>query len=115
MGSKPRYIAKRNQRNVVLFNEVLDCLREQIRARIRNGQLTERALARRVGLSQTHIHHVLKGARLLRMEVADALLGEMGLSLVDLVEAVQRRSTSRKDAGLAEVNKQARNELQRSG
>ena len=91
----------------MLFHEVLDGLREQIRTRIRNGLLTERALARRVGLSQTHVHHVLKGARVLTPEVADALLGEMRLSLLDLVEAVQEKSRSRKgperDEGAAQA------------
>ena len=98
----------------MLLRELLDRLRETIRNRIRNGQITERALARRVGLSQTHIHHVMKGARMLTPEVADALLNEMGLSLADLMTAVREECNSRKSPGREETLLGARN-LDRTG
>ena len=43
-------------------------------ASIQNGELSERALAKLVGVSQPHLHNVLKGARSLHMPLADALL-----------------------------------------
>jgi len=52
---------------------------------LQTGEITERGLARRVGISQPHIHNVLKGKRLLSWESADALLRELDLSLLDLV------------------------------
>ena len=35
----------------------------RLRDMVRNGELTERALARTTGVSQPHIHNVLKGKR----------------------------------------------------
>lgn len=97
-----RYISNRNQSAgiyVMMFSDTLACLREEIRTRIRNGDLTERALARRVGLSQTHIHNVMKGAREMTPEVADVLLGELGISLTDLVERVRTSKIRSKGPG----------------
>lgn len=53
--------------------------------RIRNGHWTERSLARRLRISQAHIHNVLKGARGLTPELADALLAVLGTSLEEVV------------------------------
>ena len=53
--------------------------------RIRNGDCTERQLARLVGISQPHLHHVLKGARPLKQALADALLKHFQLGLLDLL------------------------------
>ncbi len=57
-----------------------------IRMKVRTGELTERRLARLTGISQPHVHNVLKGARELSPEVADLILRELKLSLLDLVE-----------------------------
>ena len=57
-----------------------------IRERVRSGELTERGLARMTGVSQPHIHNVLKGQRSLSMETADQILHELHLSLIDLLE-----------------------------
>ena len=53
--------------------------------KVRRGEISQRQLARLAGFSQPHIHNVLKGARGLNREVADALLGRLELSLSDLV------------------------------
>lgn len=58
-----------------------------IRALLSNGDLTERGLARMVGISQPHMHNVLKGARVLTADVGDLLLGALGLSLLELAGA----------------------------
>ncbi|HTR37364.1 MAG TPA: helix-turn-helix transcriptional regulator [Bryobacteraceae bacterium] len=55
-----------------------------VRDRIRNGELTERAFARQIGISQPHAHNVLKGVRNLSPEILDAVLRHFRLSLLDL-------------------------------
>ena len=58
-----------------------------VKQRVRTGELTERQLARLTGVSQPHIHNVLKGARILSPEIADRILRHLSLSLVDLMQA----------------------------
>jgi transcriptional regulator with XRE-family HTH domain len=75
------------------FDELLDRLRKKLQTQVRNGELTERGLARRLGLSQPHMHNILKGVRQFRPEVADRVLKEQGLSIADLLsdEEIPRR------------------------
>jgi transcriptional regulator with XRE-family HTH domain len=70
----------------MLFADVRNALTAVLRARVRNGELTERGLARLVGVSQPHIHNVLKGARALSPELSDQILQHLRLSLLDLIE-----------------------------
>lgn len=56
-----------------------------IRSKVQSGELTERGLARMTGISQPHVHNVLKGKKLFSMEVSDAILHELHLDLLDLV------------------------------
>jgi hypothetical protein len=53
----------------------------ETRLRIANGEVTERALARRVGGSQSQMHNVLKGARTLSPKLADRLLVALEIPL----------------------------------
>jgi transcriptional regulator with XRE-family HTH domain len=55
-----------------------------VRNEIRNGELTERRLARLLGISQPHAHNVLKGVRTLSPQVFDLVLKYLHLSLLDL-------------------------------
>ncbi len=57
----------------------------QVRDRIRNGELTERGFARLIGISQPHVHNVLKGARKLSPKIFDSILKYFHMSLLDLV------------------------------
>jgi hypothetical protein len=57
-----------------------------IRARVRQGEVTERGLARLAGVSQPHIHNVLKGVRGLSPEMADALMHRLRVDVLDLLE-----------------------------
>jgi len=57
-----------------------------LRTRVRNGEITERRLARLTGISQPHLHNVLKGARLLSLGMADQILGSLQINLLDLLE-----------------------------
>ena len=59
---------------------------EHVRERVRSGELTERGLARRTGISQPHVHNVLKGVRCLSMDAADLIVRELHLDLLSLVE-----------------------------
>jgi transcriptional regulator with XRE-family HTH domain len=67
------------------FEGLLQRLRDLLKREVRNGNLTERGLARRVGLSQSHIHNVLKGVRILSPSVADRILNRLGLTVEDLL------------------------------
>jgi transcriptional regulator with XRE-family HTH domain len=58
----------------------------RVRDRVRRGDLTERGLARLVGVSQPHIHNVLKGKRDLSREAADAILSALNMDLAELME-----------------------------
>jgi antitoxin component HigA of HigAB toxin-antitoxin module len=57
-----------------------------LRALVRSGDATERGLARLTGVSQPHMHHVLKGKRLLSLEMADQVLAQLHLDLLDFIE-----------------------------
>ena len=53
---------------------------------VRNGSMTERRLARITGLSQPHIHHVLKGKRMFSMTSANQVLRALHNDLLDYLE-----------------------------
>jgi hypothetical protein len=77
-----------------------------VRDQVRNGELTERGFARRIGISQPHAHNVLKGVRTLSPEIFDLVLKYLHLSLLDLapieeLEAQLKRRRTRER--LAEV------------
>jgi hypothetical protein len=67
------------------FETMLNELRTSLRDRVRNGDLTERSLARSVGVSQPHMHNVLKGIRTLSPGIADRILGNLKLTALDLI------------------------------
>ena len=58
----------------------------ELRERVRSGAVTERGLARLVGVSQPHIHNVLKGKRFFSLEKADQVLRSLGLDLLDFID-----------------------------
>lgn len=57
----------------------------RVRELVRNGSITERRLAQLSGISQPHIHNVLKGARTLSPESADRLMRCLQIELKDLI------------------------------
>ena len=59
---------------------------QYVRASIRKGEVTERALARASGISQPHLHNVLKGKRALSLEKADRILAHLKLDLSEFLE-----------------------------
>jgi hypothetical protein len=56
------------------FKALYERMLERVRGRVREGAITERGLARATGLSQPHIHHLLKSARMPTTASADAIL-----------------------------------------
>ncbi|HLJ15907.1 MAG TPA: hypothetical protein VKV15_15525 [Bryobacteraceae bacterium] len=69
------------------FELLQNRLVERLRTQIRNGEITERGLARSTGISQPHMHHVLKGVRTLTPEMGDQILKCLRWSLLDLLDA----------------------------
>ena len=55
--------------------------------RVASGSLTVRRLARQIGVSQPHMHNIMKGKRSLTIELADRLLQFQHLSVLDLAKA----------------------------
>jgi hypothetical protein len=64
-----------------LYERLVDVARQRIRA----GELTERGLSRMCGVSQPHIHNVLKSIRTLSPGSADRLMTALGVTLPELV------------------------------
>jgi transcriptional regulator with XRE-family HTH domain len=58
----------------------------RLKRRIQNGDFTERRLALLTGVSQPHIHNVLKGARIFSPEIGDRILRKLQMSLLDLFD-----------------------------
>jgi hypothetical protein len=72
-----------------------------IRSRVRSGELTERSAARLTGVSQPHLHNVLKGTRLLSTDMADQVLRNLRINVFDLLEpdefrAIEERADARR-------------------
>jgi transcriptional regulator with XRE-family HTH domain len=67
------------------FHDLHGALIHHLNQRVQSGEITERGLARRTGISQPHIHNTLKGKRLFSWKNADAILRELDLDLLDLI------------------------------
>jgi hypothetical protein len=63
---------------------LLEAIRRETVLRIHNGEITERKLARIVGISQPQMHNVLKGCRTLKPEIADLLIAQLCIPAVSL-------------------------------
>jgi hypothetical protein len=68
------------------FQRLQSRLITNLRERVRSGEITERSLARITGISQPHLHNVLKGKRLLSVGKADQILRQLHLDLTDLMD-----------------------------
>src|SRR5215212_10749059 len=67
------------------FDDFQRMLVTNLKARVRNGEFTERGLAKAVGVSQPHVHNILKGVRILSPDIGDQILTKLNLSLFDLL------------------------------
>jgi len=72
--------------NRVGFSQLHTRLIVHLAERIRSGEITERGLSRLTGVSQPHIHNVLKGKRLLSLACADGILRRLHMDVFDLFE-----------------------------
>ena len=67
------------------FRDIQGRLIELARRRIHSGRLTERGLAKSSGVSQPHLHNVLKNVRALSNASTDRLMGALEVTVVDLL------------------------------
>jgi len=56
-----------------------------VQERVSRGDVTERGLARLTGISQPHLHNILKGVRVLTPHMADLILRQLHINLLDLL------------------------------
>jgi hypothetical protein len=73
----------------VSFRDLQDRLISFVVTKIRNGEFTERRLARVLGVSQPQLHNVLKGARPLKPEFADCLFRHFDIGVIDLLSSAE--------------------------
>ncbi len=73
-------------RQPLTFRDLQVRLLEHLRNRLRAGEITERGLSRISGISQPHIHNVLKGKREMSVGTSDTLLFHLRLDIRDLVK-----------------------------
>ena len=73
-------------RSGVNFREQQRRLIAHLHGLVRSGDATERGLARLTGVSQPHMHNVLKGKRGFSLDMADQGLAQLHLDLLDFVE-----------------------------
>jgi len=78
------------------FSDVVGLLLDELRRRVSSGEITERRLAMLAGLSQPHLHHVLKGKRQLSLGKADQILQRLEVDLADLIPWEQVQSARRR-------------------
>jgi transcriptional regulator with XRE-family HTH domain len=78
------------------FRDLQLRLLEELRRRVRSGEATERGLARVCGISQPHLHNVLKGKRVLSVEKADMVLERLQIDLLQLVGTEELREQLRR-------------------
>ncbi len=64
-----------------LHGRLIDIAKERVRA----GELTERGLARMCGISQPHMHNVLRKIRALSTAAADRLMRTLNIQITDLM------------------------------
>jgi transcriptional regulator with XRE-family HTH domain len=78
------------------FHDLQQRLLDELRRRVRSGAATERSLARFSGISQPHLHNVLKGKRMLSMEKADTVLRRLQIDVLQLIEPEELRESIRR-------------------
>jgi transcriptional regulator with XRE-family HTH domain len=77
---------------MVSFQALQQHLLDAVRARVQNGDITERGLAKLAGLSQPHVHNILKGVRIPSLAVSDVLLRKLHISIADLLNCGDKTS-----------------------
>ena len=75
------------------FHDLQQRFLDELRQRVRSGAATERGLARSSGISQPHLHNVLKGRRKLSLRKADGVLHRLQIDLLHLIEPEELRES----------------------
>jgi hypothetical protein len=78
------------------FHDLQLRLVEELRLRVRSGVATERGLARLSGISQPHLHHVLKGKRTFSIEKSDEVLRRLQIDVLHLILPDELREPGRR-------------------
>jgi len=78
----------------VYFHDLQGRLIDIARERVRAGELTERGLARRCGISQPHMHNILKRIRAPSTAAADRLMQTLNMQVSDLLWRVSSEPDS---------------------
>jgi hypothetical protein len=78
------------------FQDLQQRLIEELRVRVRSGVATERGLARLSGISQPHLHHVLKGKRTFSIEKSDEVLRRLQIDVLHLILPDELREPGRR-------------------
>ena len=78
------------------FEQLHTRLVDYLQRRVRSGEITERGLSRITGVSQPHIHNVLKGKRVLSITRADGILRQLHLDVLDLLDPNEWREPPRR-------------------
>ena len=78
------------------FHELHQRLLDELRHRVRSGAATERGLARLSGISQPHLHNVLKGKRKLSLGKADGVLLRLQMDVLGLIGPEELRESIRR-------------------
>jgi len=73
------------------FEDLLRGLAATLAGKLKNGDWSERRLAAVTGISQPHIHNVLKGKRILSPSAADQILRCLGLDIEALAGGAGQR------------------------
>jgi len=73
--------------NPLSFAELQRRLVAYLSEKVRNGEITERRLARVSGVSQPHMHNVLCGKRAFSMEMADRVMLALRKDLLDFLQS----------------------------
>src|SRR3954452_8939084 len=67
------------------ISQLIERLISRLRNRVRSGEISERGIARETGLSQPHVHNLLKGIRAPSPESADLLMRALEGGLLALI------------------------------
>jgi plasmid maintenance system antidote protein VapI len=82
------------------FFNLRELLLMRLRRMLETGAVSESTLARRLGVSQPHLHNTLKGVRGVTMQMADQFLESMGWSVLDLIELPDLESAAKRGRAL---------------
>lgn len=82
------------------LSELSRRLTQHLRTQVLNGEHTERGLARRSGISQPHVHHILSGRRAMTLRAADALMTATYTTAEELLTVEELARCARRHAAL---------------